>query len=105
MKIKRLRSLPIEIFKTINNINPSFMKNIFNPKRDSKVRPFVILVKHRKSSKYGDKSLIALGRKIWNELLFNVKSFASITKFKKYIKVWCRPTIMGKIFQTALVFM
>ena len=72
MKIKRLRSLPIEIFKTINNINPSFMKNIFNPKRDSKVRPFAILVKHQKSSKYGDKSLIALGQKTWNELLFNV---------------------------------
>ena len=34
MTVNRLRSLCIEIFKTINNLNPSFMRNIFTP-RDS----------------------------------------------------------------------
>ena len=29
MEIKRLRTLPIELFKAINNINQSFMKDIF----------------------------------------------------------------------------
>ena len=29
MEIKRLRTLAIEIFKTINNIHPSFMKDRF----------------------------------------------------------------------------
>ena len=32
MEIKRLRNLATEIFKTINNLNPSFMKNIFTSK-------------------------------------------------------------------------
>ena len=32
MVIQRLRTLAIEIFKTINNINLSFMKDIFTTK-------------------------------------------------------------------------
>ena len=38
MENKRLRTLAIEIFKTINNINLSFMKDIFTPKKDPKIR-------------------------------------------------------------------
>ena len=30
MDIKRLRTLALEIFKTSNNLNPNFMKDIFN---------------------------------------------------------------------------
>ena len=39
MEIKRLRTLATEIFKTINNINCSYMKNIFTPKTNAKIRP------------------------------------------------------------------
>ena len=59
------------------------MKDIFTPKRDSKIRPFEILGKHHKSAKYGDKILTALGPKIWNQLPSNIKSLTSITKFIK----------------------
>ena len=38
MEIKRLRTLTTEIFKTISNINPSCMKNIFTPKTNAKIR-------------------------------------------------------------------
>ena len=39
-----------EIFKSINNINPKFMKDIFKPKSNDKIRPLDITVnKHRKS--------------------------------------------------------
>ena len=30
MNVKRLRTLCIEIFKTLNNLNPRFMKEIFS---------------------------------------------------------------------------
>ena len=50
------------------------MKDIFTPKRDLKIIPFDVLVKHHKSAKYGDNILIALGSKIWNQLPSNVKS-------------------------------
>ena len=72
MEIERLHALAIDVFKTINIIKPSFMKDID------------IFVKHYKSSKYGEKSLIVLGLEIWNQL----PSLPSITKLKDYIRTW-----------------
>ena len=46
MEIKRLRVLAIEILKTVNNLNPNYMKDIFIPKLHPKVRPNDILVKN-----------------------------------------------------------
>ena len=34
MQIKRIKQLAIEIFKTVNNLNPDFMKNIFTIKQN-----------------------------------------------------------------------
>ena len=64
MEIKRLRNLATEIFKTINNINPSYIKNIFTPKTNAKIRPHDITVRHQNTATYGDKSLTGLGPKI-----------------------------------------
>ena len=47
MKIKRLRFMVIEIFKTVNNLNPNYMKDIFTPKLYPKVRPNDLLAKYR----------------------------------------------------------
>ena len=52
MEIKRLRNLTLEIFKTINDLTPSFMKSIFSAKLNPRVRPNDILVKTRKSASY-----------------------------------------------------
>ena len=38
IEIRRLRTLADEIFKTVNEINPPYMKNIFTPKEIAKVR-------------------------------------------------------------------
>ena len=35
MQIKRIKQLAIEIFKTVNNLNPYFMKNIFTSKQNA----------------------------------------------------------------------
>ena len=66
MEIKRLRVLVIEIFKTVNNLNSNYTKDIFTPK-------------------------LQLGRKIWNQLPDNIKSETSHTKFKEYIDTWFGP--------------
>ena len=83
MELKRIRILAIEIFKTINELNPTFMKNIFSAKTNAKVRPNDILVKAHKAATYGDKSLTTLGPKIWNGALpSHIKAENS---FKEYI--------------------
>ena len=45
MNIKRMRNLAIEIFKTINNPNPLFFKEIFKTKLNPRVRTNDIIVK------------------------------------------------------------
>ena len=88
MEIKRLRILATEVFKTINNLNPVFMKNIFTSKVNAKTRPNDIIVKSRNTATYGDKSLTALGPKTWNNLPpENIKAENSYKKFKEPL-VW-----------------
>ena len=73
MKIKRLRVLAMEILKTVNSLNPNYMKDIFTPKLHPKARPNDILIKHHNTITYGTKSLKILGPKIWNQLLSDIK--------------------------------
>ena len=63
MEIKRLRTSATETFKTLNNINLSYMKNIFTSKTNVKIRPHDIIVKDHNTATYSDKSLTALGPK------------------------------------------
>ena len=43
-EMKKLRNLETEIFKTVNNLNPSFMENIFTSKENARVRTNNIVV-------------------------------------------------------------
>ena len=72
MKIRRIKTLATEIFKTVNELNPNFMKTIFTSKTNSRVQPFDLLVKNSNIEKYGSKSLMALGPKTWNALPENI---------------------------------
>ena len=91
MEVKRLRNFALEIFKTINDLNSSFMKSIFLAKLNARVRPNDILVKTRKSATFGDKSLATLGPKIWNALPQNKEAENSYVKFKKCTATWFGP--------------
>ena len=70
MKIKRIKTLAIEVF---NELNPNFMKTIFTSKANSTVQPFDFLVKNSQYWKYCSKSLMVLGPKKWNALPENVE--------------------------------
>ena len=57
MAIKRFRVLATEIFQKINNLNSSYMKNIFIQKSCAEIRPHDIIESYRKTARYSDKSL------------------------------------------------
>ena len=67
------------------------MQDIFKPESDAKIRPFYIILNARKTTKFGSKSLTALGPKIWNHLSAEVKIETSFLRFKKYIKTLFGP--------------
>ena len=56
-----MRILATEIFKTINSLNPFFMKDIYISKVNPKVRPNNHIVKRHNATKYGTKRLTTLG--------------------------------------------
>ena len=92
MNVNRLKSLCIEIFKTLNNINPAFMNEIFELRKTNRaVRNQYKLnleVPIINQVTFGAKSIRYLGPKIWNSLPFHIKSSESLTTFKRIIKNW-----------------
>ena len=91
MGIKRLRTLALEVFKTVNNLNPDFMKDIFYLSPYQTHKKYDIFVHSRNTASFGDISLRALGPHVWNSLPENIKSTDTISVFKNFIKNWCGP--------------
>ena len=89
LEIKKLKMLATEIFKTINDLNPSFMKEIFtlNTRRDASK----LVVQSQSSKKYGTDTLRSLGPKIWNSLPNETRTSNSLFSFKELIKTWDGP--------------
>ena len=92
MNVRRLRTLCVEIYKTLNDLNPSFMNNIFKLKingrefRD-KYKLNLDIPKWNQRT-FGYKSLKVLGPKIWNNLPYHVKSSDNLDTFKNLLKNW-----------------
>ena len=91
MEVKRLRTLGLEVFKALNNLNPVFMEEIFHRTKWLTHRPNNIQVNVHQTDKYGDKSLRTLGGPhIWNSLPEHMKAKTNSIKFKEYINQWFR---------------
>ena len=104
MNVRRLRTLCVEIYKTFNDLNPSFMNNIFKLKvngrevRDKYKLNFDVPKWNQRA--FGYKSLKVLGPKIWNHLPYHVKSSDNLDTFKNLLKIGmktCVNVIYGKI--------
>ena len=92
MKVNRLRSLCIEIYKLINNINPTYMNEIFKLRKISrevhsnyKLNLYVSTINQ---VSFGGKSLWYYEPKIWNSLSFHIKSSENLEAFINIIKNW-----------------
>ena len=87
IEIKRLRCLALEIFKTVNNLNPYYMKEIFCKTRNLTHRPLDVNF-NQNNTKYGSNSLWSLGPNIWNSLPSEIKKETDYKKIKNYINDW-----------------
>ena len=64
------------------------MKEIFTLSHYKTHKPFNLFVSGRKTSKYGNNSLRALGPHIWNSFPIEIKKMNCIIRFKEFIKKW-----------------
>ena len=69
METKRLRRIVYEIFKTLNNLNPVFMKDIFHYSPNLTHKKHDLYIHSQNTTRFGNKSLRAFGANIWNTLL------------------------------------
>ena len=92
MNVNRLRLLCIEIYKTVNNLNPKFMRDLLSLRETSRlIREKYMLnlnipVHNQVTS--GSKSLRVFGPKVWNSLPYHIKSSENLESFKMVIKHW-----------------
>ena len=92
VKILRLRFLCIEIYKTINDLNPSLMKEIFEKRNENRITldryKLNLNIPRRNQVTFGTKSLKFYGPTIWNALPVNIKTAENLNAFKDLMKKW-----------------
>ena len=78
----------IEIYKTLNNLNPGYMKDIFQVQQSaySTRRPYNIKVPRVNQTTFSTISIWYEGAKIWNHLPNSLKSAETLEIFKILIK-------------------
>ena len=93
LSIRRIKVIATEVFKSLNNLNPSFMKDMFVAKaisydlRDSNT----IFQPRFDKVTYGKNTFTYYGAHIWNILPNDVKKSTTITTFKTLLKKWEGP--------------
>ena len=90
MGVKRNYKLYVEIYKTLNDLNPSLMKEIFELRLCSRaIREQYKLnlnIPRKKQATFGTKSLEIIDPKIWNNISYHIKSSENLNVFKNLIK-------------------
>ena len=77
MEVRRLGTLARETFKTLNDLNPACMKNLFAKRDVSKKRKNNLVIPNRNTVRFGDKSIRSLGPHIRNGLPEEIKNETS----------------------------
>ena len=86
---KQLRILATEVFKSLADLNPDFMKSYFTIKEI----PYCLRngnflkIPSARSTRYGTNSILFRACLVWNKLPLSVKQSQSLIEFKSKIKV------------------
>lgn len=83
-----LYHLMCEVFKTLHNLNPSFMQVFFSPKATgySLRNSNLLTLPEAKSQSYGFQTFHFRGSLLWNVLPANFKTESSLYVFKRFLK-------------------
>ena len=87
---RNLQLVIIEVYKTLQNIHPSFMKEIFVQKdiTHNLRNNLLMRIPKMRTSSYGIERLYFLGCRLWNNLPDEFKSIKTLASFKRQIKGW-----------------
>ena len=91
IEVRRLQLLALEVFRSVNKLNPIYMQSLFAKNINSKRYKDELKVPIRNSVTFGDKSVRVLGLHIWKMLPAELKRETSYGKFKTQIDNWFGP--------------
>ena len=95
----RLRFLAIEMYKSVNKLNPKFINDMFdwhNTSYNLRDENRVCQPKF-KTYTFGYRSFKYYGAKIWNSLPANLKRYDDFYIFKKKLTEWCNTEEASKL--------
>ena len=72
-----IRTMTLEIFKSLNDLNSSFIKNLFKKRSNINRRKNDLIIHTPNSVTFGSNSLRCLEPHIWNTLPENIKEITS----------------------------
>lgn len=90
LELSRKRGIVLEVFKSLNNLSPSFMKEMF-PVKDLKYsirKGSQLNRRHVRTTKHGLNSLSYIGASLWNSLPGHFKTSSDLVSFKALIQTW-----------------
>lgn len=99
LELSRNRSIVIEVFKSLNQLSPSFMwdvftfRNIQHNLRNKKQ----LVINHSRTKKYGIETFTVHGAKLWNTLPDVIKNCDTLKNFKKLVMNW-KPNLYEETF-------
>ena len=90
LHIRRLRIVALEVFKSVHQLNPVFMHNMFTCKETSyELRdPHQLVMPAFSTIRYGKNTFSYQGAHVWNVLPVDFKQVCDVDDFKKMLKVW-----------------
>ena len=89
MTVQRLRYLCAEIYRTVNGLSPSYMKNVFKKSNNLRSKRMQhqnnLSVPQPNYYEFGTKHLASFGPNVWDSLSINIKSAETFKVFEKLI--------------------
>ena len=93
----------LKFFKTLNDINPSFIKDIFQLRITNRptqeIYKLNLEIPKSNQVRFRTKSLSYLGPKVWDSLPYDIRSSENLTIFKTLIKNWNATVSRCKIWR------
>ena len=90
MNLRRQRTLCIEIYKTLKKLNPGYMNDIFKLRKTDRLTrekyKLNLEIPRPNQATFGTRSLRSYSPKIWNALLYHIKTSDNLNSFIAIIK-------------------
>ena len=87
---RNIQALSLEIFKTLNNLNPSFMNEIFHVKKlKYNTRKQNLVYPNPRTVSYGLESFGYKASQLWSQIPYEIQHSNNITTFKNWIFKHC----------------